>query len=260
MIFLAISGILAGSAIALISGKLGNTEFNQGIYQIQNELESQISNVSTGLYQETGSQQFKCLESGGIISITSAASVTVGANIGCQYLGEAIQFAPGNDTSEYTIIPVAGAQSATVPTLATAAPCAIYPGTYAGNCSSYNASMTESLPYGFTVGGAGVGKTAIASTSPNTFLFLTSDVANDSSDATGRGVDLVPIKTTTLSTLNDAAYDIHAYPTGYDLTAYNDPVWVCFNGPAKTQSAVVTIGGDGNSSDVALITQKGACP
>jgi hypothetical protein len=265
MLFLAISGVLLATAISLISGKQQSTEFTQGIYQIQNQLESEISNVSTGYYQQIGDQNFSCSENGGHVAISSAITNAEGTNYGCQYIGEGIQFSPNGNNAEYTIFPIAGAESPTSPALVDAGPCAIMPGSTCDPVggTGYDNSKTQTLPYGFTVGSVWFGTTPEANTAPSTLAFFTSEETYNTTDAAGRGVNVMPINTDFTSSNVQAAQNIYngaGDSASYDTAEYDQPITICFNSRSLSQAADITIGDNDNPSNVSLVTQAGSCP
>jgi type II secretory pathway pseudopilin PulG len=149
MIFLAISGIMLGVALNLISGKQSQTEFNQGIRQIQSELQTDISYVSDGYY--TSATNFHCSslngEGYGAISFSPGTSEQ-GTNFGCQFIGEAIQFAPDGINTEIKTYPVAGAQYADD----NQAPVTSFTEAYPQAVTATSADAVEQLPDGITVG------------------------------------------------------------------------------------------------------------
>ena len=114
MIVLAVTGILFVSAVTIVSGRQGKTQFQQGINAVKTEIEQTVSDVQTGYYPNA--QNFSCsLGAGGALVITSttpATSTEQGANKDCVFLGKVIQFKVQNEDN-YAIYPIAGVRTAT---------------------------------------------------------------------------------------------------------------------------------------------------
>lgn len=250
MIFLAISGILLVTAINLINGKQNTAEFGTGIRQVQNQLQGLVSNVSEGQY--TSDNQFNCAINGSSLLISSPTvgqpANAQGTNLGCQYIGEAIQFAPNTNTSQYAVYPVAGKQftdssyQTPVNQLSDTAAEAI------DNGSTISNRQIITLPYGITVSKINNGL------SPGMIgLFNVGATAAD-----GRGTNDV-----TLVPFNDSFPDPNPLSTIQDQIAGANPVLssnynpssgvqICFQSGSTNQYGVITIGGSGNPNNVNL--------
>lgn len=91
MIFLIVSGSLIIGALALFSGRIARTQFNQSVQELDNKIKGTINEVATGTYPP--SPFFTCAPDGtGVPIVTSAASNTQGSNSGCVFLGKVMQF------------------------------------------------------------------------------------------------------------------------------------------------------------------------
>ena len=96
MIFLAISVVIAGAAMNLISGKQAETDFNQKARDTQSKIQDWINDVSDGNTGGDPSQQY-CMVSGSrpqIITPPPAKPANYSPN--CTFLGKAIQFTDSN--------------------------------------------------------------------------------------------------------------------------------------------------------------------
>lgn len=281
MIFLAISGVLLGVAVSLIGGKVNDTEFNQGIRQVQSDLQAQVSHVAQGYYMNNGN--FSCSEQlTGSILITNASPKSEGTNLGCQLIGEAIQFSPGTQSTQYVIYPIAGAQYSDptsltpITTIAAASPCAIATGSGTICDSTFDDRQTVTLPYGITVASASMGSTQPLSGSKTPGMLglfsitSTTDIASSTNPQAvngGGSVDLVPFtndslaeSTTTAVQDIDSAYS-HDMSTYYPApSSYNQPVTLCFNSGTTNQSGLITIGVANNPTAVDLKIQGNLCP
>ncbi|HUC87911.1 MAG TPA: hypothetical protein VMR95_02075 [Candidatus Binatia bacterium] len=153
-IFLAVSGVIFISALTLMSGKQDRTEFSTGISQLTSQLQTAISNIANGYYT-TANSDFSCSAGVSRPSIAYGSSiVSRGANIGCTYIGEVIQFDPGPQVSSsvnqpYVVYPIVGNQyqsgtTEPVSNISEAKPTPVY-----DNIVSNEDEMT--LPFGITV-------------------------------------------------------------------------------------------------------------
>lgn len=101
MIFLAVSGALAISAMILVGGRQAKEQFNQGVRDFDSKTQDIINNVSTGYYTRLNNK-YTCLGNPTRLSIGVATDVGQGKNTDCIYIGQIIQFAP-NGTGAHTL-------------------------------------------------------------------------------------------------------------------------------------------------------------
>ncbi len=159
LIFLAVSGLLLISSMALISGSQGRSEFTQATRDIESQIQDILNNVSTGYYQNTNN--FLCVDSnngaaGGNPLISPNSTNDQGANIGCTFLGHVLQFGMESSSffmEDFVIVgrqfytPPSG-EKLTVDNLTAAKPTPIAtPNTR----SAVDATQTVDPPYGLTV-------------------------------------------------------------------------------------------------------------
>lgn len=131
MIVLAVSAILAVSALILVNGRQNKTEFQVAINDLQQQLQQIVNESESGFYPNSGN--FTCQATPGtqpvITAVTSSGQNTAGTNTSCIFLGKVIYFGPGNADNSYTVYPVAGNRLGTdgnsVTSLAAAWPVAI---------------------------------------------------------------------------------------------------------------------------------------
>jgi len=222
-IFLAISGLLFASAMVLMNGKQDKTEFSTGIGQFVSQLQTILSNVTSGYYN-IGEQNYSCSTS--IINRPDIVPATIGTaplgtNVGCVFVGDVIQFGvpgPSAANQEYIVYPMIGSQFFTSPSgdtiqatsLTQALPVALYPET--GLDTGVNGTQTNVLPYGLTVNYPGAsGSTTMTYTDSSvnhdmpvttgaiglftTFNGYNSTAGTDSNnlESGSQSIDLVPI-------------------------------------------------------------------
>jgi type II secretory pathway pseudopilin PulG len=161
MVFLAISGVMFLLAVAFVSGRQSKAEFQQGMNDINTQVEQVINNVADGLTASNGT--FSCSASiSGVYSF--GTGTTTGSNTGCVLLGKVMQFdvanASGPVLSSYNIYTVAGRQfkpnsTNDVYNLATnfadAEPLAMAPGSSSSPPSSDDLTQYDSLTWGLQV-------------------------------------------------------------------------------------------------------------
>lgn len=110
LIVLAITGLMLGSAIALISGQQARVQFTQSMQDIQAVIQQTMNEVGAGFYPSTGN--IRCTPNGNSVSLTTGTREQ-GSNTGCIFVGKAIQFASdGANGQEFIIHSLAGRQEA----------------------------------------------------------------------------------------------------------------------------------------------------
>jgi type II secretory pathway pseudopilin PulG len=122
IIVFGVSAALLASAIALMSGRLSDTEFNQSV----NDFNSQVASIIDDVGDSTSSPlldgqvicSYETLHAGMYkdiigLSVTTALPASpqpLGTNQDCTYLGAVITFSQAaGDTSEYEVYPIVGA-------------------------------------------------------------------------------------------------------------------------------------------------------
>lgn len=89
--FLVVSSVLIVSALALFSGRIARTQFNQTMQELDNQVKTTINEVASGNYPT--SPAFSCQpDATGIPVLTPAGSESQGTNSNCIFLGKVMQF------------------------------------------------------------------------------------------------------------------------------------------------------------------------
>jgi type II secretory pathway pseudopilin PulG len=100
MIFLAITGALLVSALAIFNGQQSRTRFTQSLREIDAQIRAVATEVEAGYYPNNG--RFRCVLSGNAPQLI-VGGVDQGSNRQCTFLGKSLQFGvnqPGcNDTT-----------------------------------------------------------------------------------------------------------------------------------------------------------------
>lgn len=126
LIFLAVSGLLFLSAISLISGQQGNTDYKQSSHTMESTLQTLSTDVQNGYYSYfNGSHGFGCILQNNV-PYTTVGALNQGSNFGCTFIGKVIQFAPsdqpgGQQYNQFVVYTIIGSQyqqtSSTIPPL-----------------------------------------------------------------------------------------------------------------------------------------------
>lgn len=107
LMFLAISGAMVGSVMAMVSGEQNKTEFITAVRNLESEVQDVINDVSIGYYPSNNA--FSCsVNVSGVPTITGGSSAQ-GTNQDCIFAGKALQFSPAGANTQgrmevYTIM------------------------------------------------------------------------------------------------------------------------------------------------------------
>lgn len=103
MIFLAISGVLFVSAVALIQGQQGRTQFSQSIRDIDSKITQYVTEVSATYFPST--EKYSCSIDAGRPKLTTPPTGTkaLGSNEDCIVLGKALQFHTSSGNTDDTL-------------------------------------------------------------------------------------------------------------------------------------------------------------
>ena len=93
MIVLAVSAMIFLSMVGMVSGQQGKAQFKNAVYNVAADIQTAISQVSSGYYPLSPSQ-FSCgVGSDGAPALTgSASSADRGTNKDCTFIGQAFWF------------------------------------------------------------------------------------------------------------------------------------------------------------------------
>jgi len=87
MIFLTVSGVLLLSALALLNGRVGHTQFSQTVQQLDSRIKSAANEASTGTYPSTS---FSCDVTTGAPRTNELVAGEQGTRSGCIFVGKVI--------------------------------------------------------------------------------------------------------------------------------------------------------------------------
>lgn len=260
MIFLAVSAALFASAIALISGQQGRTEFSQAVYEVESQIQDIINDVATGYYTNTDNFTCNAPAVSGPPTTPSPASGQQGENISCVFVGRVIQFGvAGTDYKGFNVYTVVGRRQYGNPPrevvdFATAEPIIMNASINGDKKSLQNGLTIHSVKYsGFSTGAFGfVGS------------FGQPDPAAPSKLLSGdQVVNLLPLRNMGLN----APAPAPAVPNGTLLSSvanFSDlnpagGVALCFNSGGTDQHAIITIGSNGRQLSTKTQIDTGSC-
>ena len=256
LIVLAVTGILFVSAATLIAGKQSQAAFQQGVQQLQSQMQQVMNDVSSGYYPNLSN--FTCTNSGAGVSISGGSSEQ-GTNGDCIFLGKVVQFGSGvnggSDQEKFATLSLAGLRSDTsgnpITTLAATSPTVIP-----------SSTATTPLEGGLTVSGMwydGNRSQPIAALAFVSTLGQTNGVGV----LTGtQRLNVIPITGTVLTQSTSVTPPIIHNVLSSPAAIVNPPngVQVCFTSGGTNQSGLLTIGGTGTNGrqlDVALDIKTG---
>jgi type II secretory pathway pseudopilin PulG len=109
LIVLAVTGVLFLSAVILINGRQGKTQFQTAIITLQQQIQQVANETLNGYYPRDTS--FTCVRgSSAPPTLTTAASTDrQGQNAGCIFMGKVLQFGvQGTNPQTYAVMPMVG--------------------------------------------------------------------------------------------------------------------------------------------------------
>jgi type II secretory pathway pseudopilin PulG len=266
MIVLGVSGFILLGAITYVGGQQNNTEFYQSIDEAQLQIQSTINNVIDGYYPGLGN--FTCTPSSNGLSINNNTQTQQGQNLGCIFLGKAIQFGmTGNDgnqnTDTYTIV---GSQCSA-----------------GGNCSSigsetYSGSLQQALPtilrttsgavdttvsntleYGLYVSAMCVNVYPCGASASTGIVAFTQSLTGNDNDNIITGPQQIQLWTINGTSLNQTETQVigNVDAAANWNTAVNS-VYVCFSSATTSNSGLITIGYNNDQLGANLKIYNGA--
>lgn len=277
LIVLSVTGVLFISLVGVMRGQQAKAQFRASVTDITTQIQSNISEVSTGFYPKGG--DFKCSAAGGKLSLTNAQTSGLGENQGCTYLGQAVMFGvPGTDPEEYKLQTLVGLRA----TLAGAEPKSLreadtqvlMAGVQNNTVATWpRLSTTKNLQYGTEVAWmrARSGNTNIAGfavvASPNQELKFT---GNDQIESGSLIPVIIPIPNPNATVDNPGVSDSEGVdlilrslgsPTNpgpglLNAEALIGPIDICFSSGTTDQSALVTIGSGNSTTSVEFVIRN----
>lgn len=286
LIFLAVSGALFISAVTVISGRQGRTEFTSAARDFEAQIQDIANDVSTGYYANPalGSNFLKCsapLNSALIIG--SGNGDTQGANTGCIFIGKTLQLGVIGAHDEYRLMTLAGKQR----TVSGADVSSFTESTVRAIASPPEAvDLTESKRYPafeFVCTMYSVNLNPVATANPcstpgftqtDNITFMTTFVginaATQNRDSDDTKVDLlvhqppsVPVSSLSERPTVNVALEANRYgATLNPITPTINPaggVYICLNSNNSQQYALLRLGGQGSRFGTNLKIESGRC-
>jgi prepilin-type N-terminal cleavage/methylation domain-containing protein len=265
LIVLAVTGMLFVSAAIMISGRQSQAAFDQGIHQLQVQIQQSVNEVASGFFP--GNANFTC-NPGAAGPILSGGSTGQGSNDGCIFVGKALQFkpAPATDPEELYVYTLAGLKNnpsgQAVGSFGEAKPMVI------GASSSHPAypSLTakSQLQNGITVTDMCYGSYPCVAAKRIGAVAFTNSFATYSGGAIVSGsqqVLAIPVPGTTLNSDPEVAAEAINADGGNKLVAGQaltpTSIYICFGSGGTNQSGLIKIGGSGRDLSVTLAVKSG---
>lgn len=110
LIFLAVTGALFISAMGLISGKQGRTEFSQATREFEIELQNIANDVSTGYYTNPsiGGEFIRCTAGVTGVTISKSPGDNQGSNKECIFIGRTLHLNVNSNSGQYKFLTLVG--------------------------------------------------------------------------------------------------------------------------------------------------------
>ncbi len=260
MIFLAITGLLLGSALTIMNGQQNRTRFTQGLREMDAQIRSTLNEVQSGYYPNKN--DFSCTVNAGGPSLNSGGSNAQGTNTNCIFLGKAMQFGVFNSgcnansniatsCSQYAVQTIVGQRqfnnagtTQEVTTLAQARPTLATPSSF--NINSPRLESRATIPNSLRIYDMyemrGNTKTPLGSIG---FLSTLANYTTTSLSAGAQGVDITSIAGSRLGNTADQLFTAVRATT--DANRLPDAVVMCFteSGATVTRKGAIVINGDG---------------
>lgn len=276
LIFMAVSGAMFVSALALINGRQARAEFSTSAREFETQMRDLANDVATGYYPNpvNASGQFlRCTVSGGVINLSFAAADNQGANKDCIFAGRTIHFAPsGESAGSYASYLMLGKRvdSGTgrdVTSITQASPTTV-PEIQSLKRSVYF-DVTCMFYANVEITPATQPCTTADKTNIDNFSFITTfsptDLTANGSGAGDTQVSLVATTTPAGVLYSKSAAAIKTEITGYGTgaTAFTvNPrggVYICLQSTKRDQFALVKMGGSGSNFGTSMAISAGRC-
>ena len=275
MIVLGVTGVLFISLAGMVAGQQAKARFKSSMTDITTQIQSQINEVSSGFYPNTGN--FRCQAASGNPVVSNGVS-SLGENSDCTYLGRAMMYGiPGTDPEQYKIQTLIGLRRTLAGkeplTLREARTQVLDRGNAYNNVASWpQLATTKNLQQGTEVvwmrslNGAGIGVAeriagfAIVA-APNQQLTIN---ANNSVESGTIVPTIIPIPNATANPepgvseregVDLIIRSLGGPPSGTPITAdaADGPIQICFKSGTTNQSGLVTIGTNNSTTSVEFI-------
>lgn len=273
LIVLTVTGVLFVSLAGVIRGQQAKAQFRSSITDVTTQIQSYISEVSTGYYPKGG--DFRCSASAGNIILVNNQTSGLGENQACTYLGQALMFGiPGTDPEEYKLQTLIGLRTTFTggepKSLREADTQVLMAGSQNNLAADWpRLSTTKTLQYGTKVewmrarsGNTNIAGFAVVASPNQELTFNANDqiesgtivpiivpIPNPNGGTPGvsetQGVDLIlrSLGTPTVGTLLNADTLI-------------GPIDICYSSGTTDQSALVTIGSSNSTTSVEFVIRN----
>lgn len=262
IIVIAVSGGLFLSAVILITGRTNKTQFTTAANDLKQSLQQVINETVSGYFPNANNVQ--CTPNAGSAMPTLSNGIQAqGTNGGCIFLGKAVQLGSTDYTGGFFTYAITGNRllnpQTEVTTLAQAYPEAVAPG-FSNNNGLTGVTTRTPLQNGLTAA-----KVTYSGGETSGFAFLSTLASYSAAGSTcngvcsgSRGFTLYAIAGTAVGGQDSRGF-VDVLDSGSATYVPVTQVTACFNSGTTNQSAVYTIGENGNSQSVTMRMQSGAC-
>src|SRR5665213_4507 len=261
LIVLSIGAFLFIAAAATFTGDQHQTEFDTAARQIFSQLQSISSDVQNGNYATNAS--YSCTSSSGTLSFSSQSS-SEGTNLGCVYVGKAIQFNPSGLNASYYVYSLAGDQFAT----GSLSPPQAFPysatvlNSTTVSSSAPKGTQIVSLPDSFVV--SKITYSGNPSGDSNDIIGFYNQQVSSLSTNSSLGNQVFAIPESINISSQKAVSDLNSDATGTGADQYNSniasPVTVCFTSPLEPKQAInIVFANQSDSSNLTLNYSYSGC-
>jgi type II secretory pathway pseudopilin PulG len=251
LIFIAISLALFVSAMMLVGGRQHKTEFQTGVTEFVQQLQSIANDVSSGNYERP--PEMRCTLVVGVPTFSDVGG-SPGKNSDCVFIGRAVHFAPDGNAGEYNVLSIVGRRQITpgpsvpkrdIQSLAEAN-ARVIPATIAPN--------RVRIPGGLELKHINSGGTGPAVVAFYTNFAQVGPSGGSDIESGARNVRVVPIPINMGQPLNTVTGLVQA-----NTNETGGQVVLCVEHGAAGRSALIRIGGSDGSATVNSRVQEGGC-
>lgn len=256
LIFLAVSGAMFFTAMNLVAGQQGKSQFQSTVREFEGRINDLANNVSTGYYER--SKDFSCTVNASNIPQFGNTAVGLGQNGQCIYVGTVLKFGePANGGKEaYDVLTMAGARTVSnvnTANLAQANPRVVY---FTGNPIASQPILQQRIPFAsiecIRVNGGACNTTDAAAIG----FFTTFNGTSGGQKRGGIQTDLIYYNAVNSPRYDDALDQAVTKINGFNYGSYTraNTIDICLRSGSSNQYALVSFGG-GSASNLTVSSE-----
>lgn len=260
MIFLAVSGAIMVSVLAMVSGSQNKARFQESVNDTDQQINDIVGNVSNGYFSNP--VNYKCEVANQTVGpkISTGLGIEKGTNDKCTLLGRVIQFEAGGVSGNMTVYDAVSNRQydgSDVTNLADSKLKLIAPGTTALTKDFPPAFDSRTLKNGFSA--AKISYDVSGSTKPAVGIAILTEFAQSNGGSSAQQINIYAIKGTSLGQTSKEFVDIANDYKNYYKVSKSSPITICFNSATTRQYVEVKLGGSSLSSRTSLEIKDGQC-